>query len=98
MKRSVQFTLESRLDLKHIGIYIARDNLMAALQFVDILKNCCTNTIGENPEIGRQREDVAAGLRIFPCRDYLVLYRIKPDFVEIIRVVHGSRDVESLGK
>jgi toxin ParE1/3/4 len=48
------------------------------------------------PELGRDRSEIAEGIRALNCRDYLILYRILPDMVEIVRVVHGARDLNSL--
>jgi toxin ParE1/3/4 len=31
-----------------------------------------------------------------PVRDYLVFYRLVDDFVEVVRVLHGARDIEAL--
>jgi toxin ParE1/3/4 len=35
-------------------------------------------------------------LRYFPVKNYLILYRQLADGVEIMRVVHGSRDLGAL--
>ena len=84
------------MDLDDIWLFIAIDNVLNADRFVEKLQNICIHTIGPNPEIGRQREEIAAGLRSFPYRDYLILYRIDSDYVGIVRVVHGSREIENL--
>ena len=50
------------------------------------------------PYAGRSRDgDLRTGLRSFPVRDYLIIYRVDSDeLVMIIHVVHGSRDLDSL--
>jgi toxin ParE1/3/4 len=52
--------------------------------------------LGMHPRAGRRRDDLRAGVRMFPVSDYLVLYRIEGDDVLIQRVVHGSRDLGAL--
>ena len=49
--------------------------------------------IAERPGIGRRREDLSdEPLRFHPVWSYLVIYR-ETDPVEIVRVLHGARDV-----
>ena len=47
-------------------------------------------------EAGRQRPDIRAGLRSFAMEGYVIFYRVVKDDIEIIRVLHGSRDIETL--
>ena len=52
--------------------------------------------IADTPGIGRLREDLAdEPLRFLPVWSYLVVYRPTSP-VEIVRVLHGSRDVVRL--
>ena len=53
-------------------------------------------TLAENPRIGRSREELAPELRSFPFQDYVIFYRPIDNGVEIVRVLRGSRDIESL--
>ena len=39
------------------------------------------------------REDIAPGLRSFRFGEYLILYRARPDEIEIVRYVNGRRDL-----
>lgn len=52
--------------------------------------------LGEHPELGPLREDIAPGLRYLPVGRYPLLYRIVDDGVEIVRVVHGARHLPGL--
>ena len=45
------------------------------------------------PESGPSREDIAAGLRCFLVKPYVVFYRGAGDTIEVLRVIHGRRDV-----
>ena len=55
--------------------------------------------IAARPGIGRLREDLSdEPLRFYPVWSYLVIYRTT-DPVEVVRVLHGARDVARiLGK
>jgi toxin ParE1/3/4 len=48
------------------------------------------------PEIGRLREELAPGFRSFPVGSNVVFCRPIRDGVEIVRGLHGSRDISSL--
>ena len=54
--------------------------------------------LAQFPELGAAREDIGAGIRALVQSPYLVLYRfdIAADRVEIVRVVHGVRDLSGL--
>ena len=58
--------------------------------------------LARQPRIGSRRLDhVVAGLRAFPVktlRSYIVLYFVSGSRVQIVRVVHTSRDLAALLK
>jgi len=57
-------------------------------------------TIARNQGIGHKRQDLAGNrpLLFWLMRDYLILYRTLGDIVEVVMIVHGSRDVARLIK
>lgn len=53
--------------------------------------------IARFPGLGHQRDDLAdESLRFLAVYSYLIIYRPGTRPVEIVRVLHGSRDVRSL--
>lgn len=47
--------------------------------------------------MGSLREDLAAAsIRLFPHRPYLIAYRERGDGIEVLRVLHAARDLDSL--
>lgn len=48
------------------------------------------------PGMGKPRDDLAPGLRCLAFRPYLILYRSQPAGVDIVRVLHGGRDIEAV--
>ena len=46
--------------------------------------------------MGRRREELAPGLRSFPVGRYLIFYVPLTNGVDIVRVLHGSRDLVAL--
>ncbi|EQD35138.1 plasmid stabilization system protein, RelE/ParE family, partial [mine drainage metagenome] len=52
--------------------------------------------LAENPCLGPARPDIAPELRYHPVGNYLLLYRILKNGIELVRVVHGARHWLSL--
>lgn len=45
---------------------------------------------------GRSREELAPGLRSLAFGRYVVFYMPLPDGIDVVRVLHGSRDIDAL--
>lgn len=88
-------TAEALADLDEIWFHIAFDNVAAADAFLDKLLEK-GEAIGAFPYTGTDRSDLAPDLRSFPVGRYVIFYRALPDGIQIIRVLHGARDVEGL--
>jgi len=52
--------------------------------------------IATRPQLGRRREELAPGLRSFPAGSYFIFYQPIADGIEVVRVLHASRDIDSL--
>ena len=89
-----EFTSQAHADLLDIHDYIARDSFVTALQFVERLEQHCY-LLADSPLIGRLRPELGRNLRsyVVPRTSYIVFYRPVDDGVEIIHVVHGSRNL-----
>ena len=48
------------------------------------------------PEMGRIRSELPGNVRSFPSRPYVIFYRPILEGVEIVRVLHGARDLGSI--
>jgi toxin ParE1/3/4 len=48
-----------------------------------------------HPFSGAPREDIAPGIRPLVVGEYLTLYRVGEDAVEILRVLHGRLNIEA---
>jgi toxin ParE1/3/4 len=46
--------------------------------------------------MGRAREELLPGIRSFPFERYVVFYRVVKKTVEIVRLLHGARDIENI--
>ena len=83
-------------DINEIWDYIARDNIEAADRVVDALE-AAFRLLAVGPTLGHYREDLADKRhRFHPVYSYLIVYRWETRPLQIIRVLHGARDVRSL--
>ena len=88
---------EAEADLEDIAFYVFLDS--GRLEIPDRLIQSIAerfDLLAAHPRAGRARDDLLAGVRSFPVGEYLLLYRIEADGVVILRIVRGSRDLESL--
>jgi toxin ParE1/3/4 len=82
-------------DLAKVWDYIADDSEELADAFIAAI-DAKFRTLSQHPAMGRRRDELAPGLRSFPVGRYLVFYLPLSDGVEIVRVLHGSRDIETV--
>ncbi|MGA9380538.1 MAG: type II toxin-antitoxin system RelE/ParE family toxin [Phormidium sp.] len=88
-------------DLSELATYIAEGNLEAAERFL-VAAEETFKLLGEMPQIGKVRECFNSNLMeirqraIKGFRNYLIFYRSLDNGVEILRVVHGAREIESI--
>ena len=85
----------ARQDIHEILIYIAADDLGAAISFNDRLDDAFF-MLAENPKAGRERPELTEGLRSFPLGKYLIFYRFWARRVVITRLIHSARDLDEL--
>ncbi|MBI4606540.1 MAG: type II toxin-antitoxin system RelE/ParE family toxin [Planctomycetes bacterium] len=48
------------------------------------------------PKIGRSRAELGDGLRSLPVPPFVIFYRPRADAIEVVRVLHGARDIEGI--
>lgn len=52
--------------------------------------------LADNPRAGRERPEVAAGLRSVPVGNYVIFYRVAPDALTVVRVLSGYQDADAI--
>jgi toxin ParE1/3/4 len=82
-------------DLDEIWDYIAIDDLERAEKVLRTLYSKM-GTLTHNPYIGRERKEIEAGLRSFPVGSYMIFYYPLSDGIEVVRVLHGVRDIQDI--
>lgn len=89
----IEWAEPAELDLGDIYAYIARDVPVYAEQFVDRIVETVA-LLHEQPLMGREvpeaeRDDV----RELIFQNYRIIYLVKTDYLYIVAVIHGSRDL-----
>ena len=91
----IQRTAQAEENLIEIWIYIAQDNPRAADRVLDDIEQRF-HALADNPLMGRLRPDIAPEFRYFAVGNYLILYRTVEDGIQIVRVIHGARDLPTI--
>ncbi|MFL5342368.1 MAG: type II toxin-antitoxin system RelE/ParE family toxin [Gemmataceae bacterium] len=86
---------EAEKDLIEISLRIALDNPFHADRYLDLLDEKM-RLLATSPRMGRLHPELSAGLRGFAVDDYIVFYREAIQGIDVVRVLHGARDIDSL--
>jgi toxin ParE1/3/4 len=89
----VRHSALARADLIQIWVDIALDNQAAADRVYERLE-ARVKILERFPEAGMARPDIAKEARVLVESPYLILYRLVSGGVQIVRVLHGARDID----
>ncbi len=84
----------AKADLSEIWEFIADDSDDQADACIDLIDQKFQQ-LAQQSGLGRRREELAEGLRSFPVGRYVIFYLPIPGGVQIVRVLHGARDIEA---
>ena len=84
----------AKADLSEIWEFIADDSDDQADAFIDLIDQMF-QLPAQQAGLGRRREELAEGLRSFPVGRYVIFYLAIPGGVQIVRMLHGARDIEA---
>lgn len=95
MKRYV-LTPSAKRDVDDIRDYIANDNIEAAGRVLNALESAMLK-LAKNPGVGHWREKLADKRhRFLLVYSYPIVYRHEAKPLQIVRVLHAARDVQSI--
>jgi antitoxin ParD1/3/4/toxin ParE1/3/4 len=95
---SLRFLLTpaARSDLIQIDEYLRRESVQAAARVRTRLREAM-RCLAERPGMGHLREDLGdEKLRFWPVYSYLIIYRPDIHPLQVVRVLHASRDIQRL--
>jgi toxin ParE1/3/4 len=101
-ERSCRLTPAARADIEAIVDYLNERNPIAAIRFVEAAEATFEQlefAASAFPALQSSHPRLQ-GLRWRPLtgafRRYLVFYRVRDEYVDVVRVLHSARDLESL--
>ncbi len=81
--------------MDEILFYISQDNPTAAEKTLSTLKEKFA-LLANNPGIGPGKGELFPSLQGFPVGKFIIFYRRLSGGIEIVRILHGARDIDSL--
>lgn len=94
MDKEPLISFEAIRDLNEIWDYVAEDNQKAADALIDQLVQKCRELV-RLEGVGHRRDDLLPELLSLPYRKYVIFFRRK-ETVEIVRILHGARDIDAV--
>ena len=93
----VVYARQARADLRSIAEYIGQESgsREIAKRFLDTVNRRC-QAYAAQPQSAELRPELGQGIRCFAVRSYIVFYQNRGDGINVLRVIHGSRDWGSL--
>lgn len=92
MSLPVTRTDRAEADLAAALAYLDARNPAAADRLATAIRDR-VERLRHQPLTGRARDDLRPGLRSVVVPPYLVLYRVQPDALLVVRILHGSRNL-----
>ena len=85
---------QAEADILEIWDYIADDSVVDADRWADRLDEKFS-LWATQPMMGRGRDELAPGIRSLVFGRYVVFFEPLPDGIDVVRVLHGSRDIDA---
>jgi toxin ParE1/3/4 len=101
MRKSITKSPRAYNDLIEIACYIAQDNIEAADRFLIAVEETF-DRLAKASEIGSLcpfKNPLAKEIRVWPVKGfkrYLIFYRSESNGINVVRILHGARDWQSL--
>ena len=92
---TVKVAAAAEEDLRKIWTYVAEHNTEAANKLIKEITGKFA-ILRDYPHMGREQSRLLVNLRSFIVKDYFIFYQPFDDGVEILRVLHGSQDIENI--
>jgi toxin ParE1/3/4 len=88
-------TPQAEADLAEILEYLHKNSPSLAEQYARSISEK-SQVLSRFPAMGRRRPEIASELRSTLVKPYVNFYRIKDDIVQILRILHGKRDLRKI--
>jgi toxin ParE1/3/4 len=97
----LRFSDQANADLREIGFWLRLDSESVGKKFV-VAVRATADDLAAFPFGGTEVRFGDADIRscrwasVRGFRNYLLIYRIVPNGIEVVRLIHGSRDLDAL--
>lgn len=92
----VRFSAEAKVDLASIADFIATDDPERAISFVDELSASCLSLTDFPRRFPLVAGYEAHGIRHRVHGNYAIFYRVEPEGVTVLHVLHGAMDYAAI--
>jgi toxin ParE1/3/4 len=96
----IRIQSQARSDIVELAVYIGRDSVRAANRFLDATDETFA-MLAQQPFLGAEyptSNPRLTGIRVFRVKKFpnrLAFYFAREDGIEVIRVLHGARDLDA---
>lgn len=90
--REVIRSPEAEADIAAALDYLDQYSATAADELAEEIDRWC-DLLAAQPLMGRQRDELRPGIRSTVVGRYVLFYRVTDQGVEVVRFLHGSRDI-----
>ncbi len=87
---------QAEADLDELRLSIAANHPDAADRMVDAVLEGSRMHV-RFPNMGQSRDEIRPGLRCFLVSPYVVYFRPVGETIEVLRILHGARDIKDAG-
>ena len=92
----ILFTPLATEDLQQIwGFPAEKAGSETANKFLVAIRQKCL-MLAEFPDSGRTRHEFIVNLRSFPFKNYIIFYPTLEKGIEVLRIIHSSRDISQI--
>jgi toxin ParE1/3/4 len=88
-------TEQAQQDLEAIMDYLDRQGIEFGDRFATKFEEVC-ELHAKHPQLGASSEEYAPNLRHFTVWNYAIFYRPIEGGIELVRMIHGARDIPKL--
>ena len=100
MANELRIQSRARTDIVELAVFIGRDSVSAANRFLDATDETLT-ALTRQPFLGAEyptknpRLNGIRAMRVRGFPNHLAFYFVRADEVEVVRVLHGARDLDA---
>jgi toxin ParE1/3/4 len=94
MSIQIRFSESAKQDLRDIWRGLAEYSGLSLADSILAKIESKFRLLVQFPTAGKVRDELLAGLRSYPAGDFIIFYRILDTTVEVVRVIHGRRDID----